>query len=196
MPARVLGGVTMVAVFALDQASKFAILHGFGAPGQPPRFLTPFLDLTLNWNRGISFSLLPQDTLAGIWLLLGFTVVATALLGVWLWFARTPLVGLGLGAIIGGALGNACDRRRRRDQCRSRPIDIRRPVRTQRPGPIRPARRPIGRRLAVISAQAGIRWERSTVTANADPACHSRESGNLGATAAIVANSGFPLTRE
>jgi signal peptidase II len=109
-PARVLGGITMVAVFALDQASKFAILHGFGAPGQPPRFLTPFLDLTLNWNRGISFSLLPQYTSAGIWLLLGFTVVATALLGVWLWFARTPLVALGLGAIIGGALGNGCDR--------------------------------------------------------------------------------------
>ena len=96
----------MVAVFTLDQASKFAILHGFGAP----RFLTPFLDLALNWNRGISFSLFPQDTSVGIWLLLGFTLVATALLGVWLWFARSPLVGLGLGAIIGGALGNGCDR--------------------------------------------------------------------------------------
>ena len=108
--ARILGGVTMVAVFALDQASKFAILHGFGAPGLPPRYLTPFLDLALNWNRGISFSLLSQDTPEGIWVLLGFTLAATALLGVWLWFARAPLVGLGLGAIIGGALGNGCDR--------------------------------------------------------------------------------------
>jgi len=108
--ARILGGVTLVAVFALDQASKFAVLHGFVAPGQPPRFLTPFLDLALNWNRGISFSLFPQDTSVGIWLLLGFTFLATALLGVWLWFARAPLVGLGLGAIIGGALGNGCDR--------------------------------------------------------------------------------------
>jgi signal peptidase II len=109
-PARILGGVTLVAVFALDQASKFAILHGFGAAGQPPRFLTPFLNLALQLNRGISFSLFPQDTSVGIWLLLGFTLVATALLGVWLWFARAPLVGLGLGAIIGGALGNGCDR--------------------------------------------------------------------------------------
>jgi signal peptidase II len=108
--ARILGGIAMVAVFALDQASKFAILHGFGAPGQPPRYLTPFLDLALEWNRGISFSLFPQDTSVGIWLLLGFTLVATALLSVWLWFARAPLVGLGLGAIIGGALGNGCDR--------------------------------------------------------------------------------------
>jgi signal peptidase II len=108
--ARFLGGGALVAVFALDQASKFAVLHGFVAPGQPPRFLTPFLDLALNWNRGISFSLFPQDTSVGIWLLLGFTFLATALLGVWLWFARAPLVGLGLGAIIGGALGNGCDR--------------------------------------------------------------------------------------
>jgi lipoprotein signal peptidase len=108
--ARVLGCAALVAVFAVDQATKFAVVHGFVAQGQPPLFLTPFLDLTLEWNRGISFSLLPQDTSKGIWLLLGFTLAATALLGVWLWRTRAPLVGLGLGAIIGGALGNACDR--------------------------------------------------------------------------------------
>ena len=34
----------------------------------------------------------------------------TALLGLWLWRARAPLIGLGLGAIIGGALGNGYDR--------------------------------------------------------------------------------------
>jgi signal peptidase II len=99
-----------VAVFALDQASKFAVVHGFGAPGNAPMFLTPFLDLALYWNRGISFSLFPQDTSAGIWLLLAFTLAAASLLGVWLWFARAPAVALGLGAIIGGALGNGCDR--------------------------------------------------------------------------------------
>ena len=108
--ARVLGCVALVAVFAADQASKFVVVHGFVAEGQPPLFLTPFLDLALEWNRGISFSLFSQNTSAGIWLLLAFTLAATALLGVWLWFARAPLVGLGLGAIIGGALGNACDR--------------------------------------------------------------------------------------
>jgi len=28
--ARVLGAVTAVAIFGLDQASKFAVVHGFG----------------------------------------------------------------------------------------------------------------------------------------------------------------------
>jgi len=108
--ARLLGCSALLAVFAADQGSKFAIVHGFVAEGQPPLFLTPFLDLQLEWNRGISFSLLPQDSSAGIGLLLAFTLATAALLGAWLWRTRAPLVGLGLGAIIGGALGNACDR--------------------------------------------------------------------------------------
>lgn len=108
--ARVLGAFVMVAVFALDQASKFAVVHGFAPDASAPMYLTPFLDLALRWNNGISFSLFRQDTALGVWLLLGFTLAATAALGVWLWRSRAPLVSLGLGAIIGGALGNACDR--------------------------------------------------------------------------------------
>ncbi len=110
MNARSLGAVALVAVFALDQASKFAVVHGFGAGEQATRPLAPFLDLTLRWNPGISFSLFPQDTMLGVWLLLGFTLGATALLGAWLWRATTLAAGLGLGGIIGGALGNALDR--------------------------------------------------------------------------------------
>ncbi len=43
-------------------------------------------------------------------MLLALAIVATAVLAVWLWRARTRLTALGLGLIIGGALGNACDR--------------------------------------------------------------------------------------
>ena len=109
-PARMLGVLTALAVFTLDQASKFVVVHGFGGEEPAPMFLTPFLDFSLHWNSGISFSLFRQDTALGVWLLLTFTLAATALLGVWLWRARSWVVGVGLGAIIGGALGNACDR--------------------------------------------------------------------------------------
>ena len=108
---RVLGAFAAVVIFGLDQASKFAVVHGFGASESGSTYLLPILDLSLQWNKGISFSLLPQDTPAGVWGLLGFTLVVVALLGAWLWRARAPLVGLALGGIIGGALGNACDRR-------------------------------------------------------------------------------------
>ena len=37
-------------------------------------------------------------------------MVVTALIALWLWRAGAPLVGLGLGAIIGGAIGNGYDR--------------------------------------------------------------------------------------
>jgi signal peptidase II len=108
--ARLFGVIALVTALALDQASKFVVTREFDGTGRAPVFLTPFLDLQLNWNRGISFSLFPQDTYAGIWLLLAVTLGATAMLAIWLWFARAPIVGVGLGAIIGGALGNGWDR--------------------------------------------------------------------------------------
>ena len=108
--ARALGAGIAVAVFALDQAAKFAVVHGFAAVGSEPRPLGPFLDLTLRLNPGISFSFFPQNTALGVGLLLAFTLGAAALLGVWLWRTTDPLIGAGIGAIIGGAIGNAIDR--------------------------------------------------------------------------------------
>jgi signal peptidase II len=64
----------------------------------------------LRWNRGISFSLFAQESAAGRWLLLALTLVVTALIAAWLWRARAPLVGLALGLIVGGAIGNGYDR--------------------------------------------------------------------------------------
>ena len=107
---RILGAWALVVVFGLDQASKFAVVHGFGGGETGSTYLLPVLDLVLRWNNGISFSLLPQNTTAGILGLLAFTLAAVALLAAWLWRARTAMVALGLGFIIGGALGNASDR--------------------------------------------------------------------------------------
>jgi lipoprotein signal peptidase len=105
-----LGALAALVVFALDRASKLVVLEKFGGEEVLSKPLTPFLDLTLHWNRGISFSFFRQDTPLGVLLLLGFTLAATALLAVWLWRTTSWIAGLGLGAIIGGALGNACDR--------------------------------------------------------------------------------------
>jgi len=72
--------------------------------------LTPFLDLVLTWNPGISYGLFRQEGPLGQWLLLGLKAIAVILLWIWLARAGTRLTALSLGLIIGGAVGNAIDR--------------------------------------------------------------------------------------
>lgn len=95
------------AVFVLDQATKLWVLSLDFAAG--PLRVAPFLDITLVWNRGISYGLLQQDGV-GRWILVAGTVVAAVALAVWLWRAERSAVQFGLGAIVGGALGNLVDR--------------------------------------------------------------------------------------
>ena len=108
--ARVLGLRIALAVLAADQLVKFAVLalaHGTASAPEP---LAPLLDLSLRFNRGVSFNLFTQRSGIGEAALLAFTLPATGLLGAWLWRSRSALTAAGLGAIIGGALGNAVDR--------------------------------------------------------------------------------------
>jgi signal peptidase II len=110
MRARTLGGLVALAVLIGDQASKLWLLYGLRMEDHERIALAPFLDFELLWNPGISFSLFQQGTATGRWILLGLTLAATALLGAWLWRVNSKLAGLALGAIVGGALGNGCDR--------------------------------------------------------------------------------------
>ena len=76
---------------------------------QPIR-ATPFLDIVLSWNFGISYSLLSAHDQAARYILLAAQLGIVAGLTLWLWRARRPLVAIALGLIIGGALGNVADR--------------------------------------------------------------------------------------
>ena len=105
-----LGILVAVAAFALDQANKLWLIFGYDIAARQPVHLAPFFDVVLAKNPGISYSLLASHSAVARWLLLALAIVATAVLAVWLWRARTRLTALGLGLIIGGALGNACDR--------------------------------------------------------------------------------------
>jgi signal peptidase II len=106
---RALGGLVALIVFAADQAVKFALLaHPDAALDATP--LGPFINLVLSWNRGVSFSLFTQNTALGQAALLAVTLAAIALLAWWLAISRSKIAAAGLGAIIGGALGNAVDR--------------------------------------------------------------------------------------
>jgi signal peptidase II len=105
-----LGGVVALAVVLVDQMVKAGVLAHFGSSEVDPSPLGPFLDLALRWNRGISFSLFAHDSALGQIALVVLTLAVTGLLILWLFRSRSGLPAVGLGLIIGGALGNAIDR--------------------------------------------------------------------------------------
>jgi signal peptidase II len=105
-------GLAVAVVVALaDQLAKAWILALFAA--RPPGSFLPvtaFLNFALIWNRGMSFGLFNNDAALNTVI---FTILAAAIvtgLLVWLGRVREPLVALGIGLVIGGAVGNVVDR--------------------------------------------------------------------------------------
>jgi signal peptidase II len=109
-PLSALGLGIAVITGIVDQGSKLWLLYVFDLAGRARVALTPFLDLVVTWNTGISYGLFQQQGLAGFWALLAFKAAAVVFL--WIWLARTSsrLTAAALGLIIGGALGNIVDR--------------------------------------------------------------------------------------
>ena len=104
-------GITAAALMLLvDQSHKLWMLNVFDMPNRQPVRLAPFLDLVMAWNKGVSYSLLEADSDLGRYGLLALTLGATALLAWWMWRATHVVTGLGLGLIVGGAIGNGIDR--------------------------------------------------------------------------------------
>ncbi len=111
-PRRMLmvGLAVALLVLIADQASKFWVLHSFNLASKGVVPILPFFDLLLVWNKGISYGLFQMDGLLGQIALTGFKIVAAIVLFVWLMRAKGFILALGLGLLIGGALGNAIDR--------------------------------------------------------------------------------------
>ena len=97
----------ILAVIGLDTATKEAALLYLDGQVVP---VLPMLNLTLGFNRGVSFGLFSAEGAAGWWALVLLTLAISLLVG-WLWHrARAPLDRLGYAAVLGGALGNLVDR--------------------------------------------------------------------------------------
>lgn len=108
--ARVIGyGVAAVTVL-VDQAHKAWMLGPFDISEKGRIALTPFLDLVLVWNRGVSYGLLTQENDFGRWLLVALGLAGALLFGWWLQSTRGFLAAVSLGLVIGGALSNVIDR--------------------------------------------------------------------------------------
>ena len=95
---------------ALDQTSKWLVVHFFRLPAYEAQAILPFLDFTLVWNSGVSYGLFGGNGDTGRWLLSGVAVLA---IGYFIWAMRraeTHWVGMSYALIAGGALGNLIDR--------------------------------------------------------------------------------------
>jgi signal peptidase II len=105
-----LGLIAAASVLVLDQASKFWLLRVFDIGHRGAVKLTPFFDLVLALNPGISFGWFQNDSPTAQLILILIKAVAVVILAVWMARSRTLMATIALGLIIGGAVGNAIDR--------------------------------------------------------------------------------------
>ena len=93
-----------------DQMHKYWMVHIYELGNRGRVTLTPFFDLVMVWNPGVSYGLFAQDGIAGKLALVGFALLICAALIFWLARQTRMLPAIAIGLIIGGALGNAIDR--------------------------------------------------------------------------------------
>jgi signal peptidase II len=98
------------AVVAVDLISKQSVSENLalGETREPVGFLAPYFQITLSYNTGAAFGMLPDA--GNIFLIVAIVIV----IGMMFFFNRIPdngtMTRVGIGFIVGGALGNAIDR--------------------------------------------------------------------------------------
>jgi len=106
---RDLGLVCATGALLLDQLTKLVMLYGFGfidmLPGDHVPVL-PFFDLVMVWNPGVSYGLFAAHSFWGRAFLIILALAAIGGLGWWLWNTTRQAFAIGLGLVIGGAIGN------------------------------------------------------------------------------------------
>jgi signal peptidase II len=110
-PFAVLGYMTAVVFLVLDQITKHLILRvvDLDTVGQI-QVLDPWFNLTMVWNRGVSFGLFQAGSWWQIGILIAVSLGVSLMLAVWMMQAERGLQAVSFGMIIGGAIGNVIDR--------------------------------------------------------------------------------------
>jgi signal peptidase II len=108
--ARLIGLALALLVAGIDQAVKMYVTGPLALRQVRHIDLLPFFDLTYMENKGISLGMLQASTMEMRWLLVAVTGVIAVVVLVWMMRERRLGDILGLGLILGGALGNIRDR--------------------------------------------------------------------------------------
>ena len=104
------GVIAALLVLVLDQATKLWLLFVFDIAHRGAVEVTPFFDLVLAWNVGISFGWLQSENQLAQIALMAVKAIAVIVLAIWMARSRNLIATIALGLIIGGAIGNAIDR--------------------------------------------------------------------------------------
>lgn len=115
-----LGAILMAATLLLDQLTKWLVVEKLMRPdgiAETPFYVartievTPFFNLVMAWNRGVSFGVFNNtDSQHNAWALTLLSLVICTGLVVWMVRSKDRLLRISLGLIVGGALGNVIDR--------------------------------------------------------------------------------------
>jgi len=95
------GVIAALTVVVLDQASKLWLLFVFDLAHRGAVRVTPFFDLVLAWNVGISFGWFQNDGQLAQIILMLIKAVAVIVLAIWMAWSRTLIATVALGLIIG-----------------------------------------------------------------------------------------------
>ncbi len=106
------GLVVAAVVIALDQLSKWWILDTVMQPYPRVIEVTPFFNLVMAWNTGVSFGTFGSSHAVMPYVLSAVALAIVVMLVLWLRQADRRFVALALGMVIGGAIGNVIDRLR------------------------------------------------------------------------------------
>ena len=109
---RTLGLTLALVVFLFDQVTKYIVSVPLDLAVVRNIQVLPFFDLTWVENRGVSLGLLTADTDLARWALTALTAAIAVGIAVWLWRERNRQDAIGLGLVLGGAIGNILDRAR------------------------------------------------------------------------------------
>ncbi|MCR2745004.1 signal peptidase II, partial [Escherichia coli] len=106
-----LGLAVAAVLFVADQLTKYWVTGVLGLNVMTAETtLTPFFDLRFVANHGVSLGLLRADGDLQRWALVAMTGAIAAGVLVWMHRERARADQIGLGLVLGGALGNILDR--------------------------------------------------------------------------------------
>jgi signal peptidase II len=109
---RPLGLSVAALIFLADQFVKYVVSVPLALRSRADEgiHIMPFFNLRWLENRGVSMGFFHAGSDMMRWALVGMTTAIAAFVAVWLWREKARQDVLGLGLILGGALGNITDR--------------------------------------------------------------------------------------